>query len=109
LGGCPGSEIDDEEENPSQGFYMNHFVSNDPWTTHDGVSEATVSTEDDNDVAYVEQNLADVEVESHHGLYWKHDGVIEEPQCKMPKTSGRLKPEFVKNFGTPLDSILFFL
>jgi hypothetical protein len=54
----------------------------------------------------VEHNLSDGEVESHHVLYWKRDGVLEEPQRKMPKTSGRLKPEFVKNFGTPLDSII---
>jgi hypothetical protein len=33
LGDCPGSESDDNEENPSQGFYMNPLVSDDPWTT----------------------------------------------------------------------------
>jgi hypothetical protein len=54
----------------------------------------------------VEHTLADGEVESHHGLYWKRDGVLEEPRRKMPKTIGRLKPEFVNNFGTPLDSIM---
>jgi hypothetical protein len=85
---------------------MNHFVSDDPWTTHAGIGEDTVSIEEEDDVAYVEQNLADGEVESHHGLYWKHDGVLEKPHRKMPRTIGRLKPEFVKNFGTPLDSIM---
>jgi hypothetical protein len=106
LGDCSGSESDDEEENPSQGFYINPLVSDDPWTTHAGASEDTLSTEDDDDVAYVEHNLADGEVESHHCLYWKCDGVLEEPQRKMPKMSGRLKPGFEKNFGTPLDSIM---
>jgi hypothetical protein len=106
LGDFPSSKNDDEEENPSQGFYMNPLVSDDPWTTNDGVSEANVSTKDDDDVSYVEHNLPDGEVEYHHGLYWKRDGVLEELQRKMPKTSGRLKLEFVKNFGTPLDSIM---
>jgi hypothetical protein len=92
LGDCPGSESDDDEENPSQGFCMNLLVSDDPWTTHAGISEDTVTIKEEDDVAYVEHNLADSEVESHHGLYWKRDGVLEEPQPKMPKTSGQLKP-----------------
>jgi hypothetical protein len=69
LGDCPGSEIDEDEENPFQGFYMNPLVSDDPWTTHAGISEDTVTIEDENDVDYVEQNLADGEVEYHHGFY----------------------------------------
>jgi hypothetical protein len=85
---------------------MNPLVSDDPWTTHAGISEDTVSIEEEEDVAYVDHNLADGEVESHHGLYWKRAGVLEEPQRKMLKTIGRLKPEFVNNFGTPLDSIM---
>jgi hypothetical protein len=92
LGDCPGSESDDDEENPPQGLYMNPLVSDNPWTTHAGISEDTVTIEEEDDVAYVEENLADGEVESHHGLYWKRDGVLEEPQRKMPKTIGRLKP-----------------
>jgi hypothetical protein len=88
LGDCPGSESDDKEENPSQGLYMNHLVSENPWTTHVGGSEATVSTDDDDDVAYVEQNLADGEVESHNGLYWRRDGVLEETLRKIPNMHG---------------------
>jgi hypothetical protein len=106
LGDFPGSESDDDEENPSKGFYMNPLVSDDPWTTHSGISEDTVTIEEEYDVAYVEENLADSEVESRHGLYWKRDGVLEEPPCKMQKTIWWLKPEFVKNFSTPLDSIM---
>jgi hypothetical protein len=85
---------------------MNPLVSDDPWTTHAGISEDTVSIEEEEDVAYVDHNLADGEVESHHGLYWKRAGVLEEPQRKMLKTIGRLKPEFVKKFCTPLDLIM---
>jgi hypothetical protein len=76
LGDFPGSESDDDEENPSQGLYMNALVSDDPWTTHAGISEDTITIEEEDDAAYVDQNLADGEVESHHGLYWKHDGVL---------------------------------
>jgi hypothetical protein len=54
----------------------------------------------------VEQNLADVEEEPHNGFYWKSDGFLEEPQHKMRKTIGRLKAELLKNFGTPLNSIM---
>jgi hypothetical protein len=69
---------------------MNPLASDNPWKTHAGISEDTVSTEEEDDVAYVDQNIADCEVESHHGLNWKRDGVLEEPQYKMPKMSGRL-------------------
>jgi hypothetical protein len=68
LGDCPGSESDDDEENPSQGFYMNPLVSDDPWTAHAGISEDTGTIEEEDDVAYVEENFADGKVESHHGL-----------------------------------------
>jgi hypothetical protein len=71
-----------------QGFYMNPLVIDNPCTTHASVSEANACTEDDDDCDYVENHLADGEVESHHGLYWRRDGVLEEPQCKMPKTRG---------------------
>jgi hypothetical protein len=107
LGECPDSESDDDEENPSQGLYMNHLVSGDPWTTHVDVSEATVSTDDDDYIDYMEHNLADGGVECHHGLQWRRYGVLEEPLNNMPKMYGRIKPEYVKNFGTPLDSIMF--
>jgi hypothetical protein len=83
---------------------MHH--NDNPWTTHAGISEDTVTIEEEDYVASVEENLADGEVEYHHGLYWKRDGVLEEPQRKMLKTSGWLKPEFVKNFSTPLDLIM---
>jgi hypothetical protein len=106
LGDCPGSESDDDEENPYQGFYMYPLVSEDPRKTHYGISLDNVTIEEEDDVAYVEQNFADGEVESHHGLYWKRDGVLEQPQRKMPKTIGKLKPQFVKNFGNPIDSIM---
>jgi hypothetical protein len=43
LGDCPGSQSDDDEINPSQGFYINPLVSDDPWTTYAGISEDTVS------------------------------------------------------------------
>jgi hypothetical protein len=81
-------------------------VSDDPLTTHVDVSEANLSTDDDNDVAYVEHNLDDGDVESHHELYWKRDGLLEQPLNKMLKMCDPLKPEYVKNFGTPLDSIM---
>jgi hypothetical protein len=64
----PGSESDDNEENPSQGFYMNPLVSDYSWTTHAGISEDTVIIEEEDIVAYVEENLSEGEVESHHGL-----------------------------------------
>jgi hypothetical protein len=85
---------------------MNPLVSDNPWKTHAGISEDTLTIKEEDDVAYVEENLADGEVESHHGLYWKRDAVLEEPQRKMSKTSGRLKTELVKNFSTPLDLIM---
>jgi hypothetical protein len=40
------------------------------------------------DVAYIEQNIVDGEVESYHGLYWRGDGVLGEPQRKMSKMRG---------------------
>jgi hypothetical protein len=45
LGDCPSSESDNDEENPSQGFYMNPLVSDDSWTTHAGISEYTGTIE----------------------------------------------------------------
>jgi hypothetical protein len=77
LGDHPCGESNNEEENPSQGFYMNLLVSDDKWTAHAGVSKATVSTDDEDDVDYVEHNLADGEFESRHGLYWRRDGVLK--------------------------------
>jgi hypothetical protein len=64
---------------------MNPFLSDKSWTTHLVVSEATVSTYDDDYVAYMEHTLADGDVEYHHGLYWRRDPVLEEPLYKMPK------------------------
>jgi hypothetical protein len=67
LGDCLDSEIENEEENPYQGFYSNPLVSETPPTIHVDVSEATVSTYYDDDyVAYAEHTFADGEVESHH-------------------------------------------
>jgi hypothetical protein len=106
LGDFPHSESDEEEDNTSQRFYMNPLVSDDPWTTHVGVNKATVPKDADDDFAYVEHNLADSEVEYHHGLYWRRDGILKEPLHNMQKTCGRLNPEYVKNFGTPLASIM---
>jgi hypothetical protein len=65
---------------------MNRLASDDPWTTHVSVSEATLSTYDDDAVDYVEHNLAEGEVESNHGLYWRCDGVLEEPLRRMPRS-----------------------
>jgi hypothetical protein len=42
FGDCPDSEGKYEEENPSQGFYMNLLVSDNPWTTHVGISGSIV-------------------------------------------------------------------
>jgi hypothetical protein len=88
LGDCPGSESDDDEKNPSQGFYMNLLVSGDPWTTHAGISEDTVSIEEEDDVAYVEKNLADGEVDSHHGFYWKVMAFSKNPNARCRRRMG---------------------
>jgi hypothetical protein len=56
------------------------------------ISQATLSIDgddDDDDVCYVEHDLAGGEVESHHGLYSRHDGILEELLCKMLKVRGR--------------------
>jgi hypothetical protein len=50
----------------------------------------------------VPPHLCDQDVENHHGLYWKHDGVLEASFNKMADTRGRLKPEKVHNFVKPL-------
>jgi hypothetical protein len=78
LENFPASGSDDNEENPFQGFYINYLVSDDPCTTHLDLSGATVSTDDDDYIAYVEHNLAYGDVESYHGLYWRCDGDLED-------------------------------
>jgi hypothetical protein len=68
---------------------MNIFVSDKPWETNVDTGEDNVPPDDDdNEVAFVEKNLADGDYESHHGLYWRHDGVLEEPLKNIPKMRG---------------------
>jgi hypothetical protein len=51
-------------------------------------------------------HLRDQDVENHHGVYWKRDGLLEAPVNKMANTRGRLKPEMVRNFAKPLTSFM---
>jgi hypothetical protein len=99
AGDFPLSESDDEEENPSQGFYTHPLVSDEPWTHHartDDNEYPVFDNEEDSDIKIPPSGLANKNVENHHGLYWQRDGVLEEPQNKMPFLRGRLKPEYVK-------------
>jgi hypothetical protein len=52
--------------------------------------------EEDSDIAVPLSGLANENIETHHGLYWQRDGVLEEPKHKMPFSRRRLKPECVK-------------
>jgi hypothetical protein len=107
AGDCPLSESDDEEENPSQGFYTNPLVSDESLTRHARTDDDEDPVfEEDSDIAIPPSGLANEIVKNHHGVYWQRYGVLEEPQNKMPFSPGRLKPEYVKNFATPLDSIM---
>jgi hypothetical protein len=88
-------------------------LSNDePWTlrarTYDHL-EPVIDTEEDNDITVPPSGLANEDVESHPGLYWNRNGVLEEPRKKMPFDSRRLKPEYANNFAMPLDSIMSIL
>jgi hypothetical protein len=109
AGDCPHSEIDDEEENPSQGFFINPLFSDEPWTRRvrtDDDKDPVFDNEEDSDIAVPLSGLANENVKTPNGLYWQRDGVLEEPQNKMSFLRGRLKPEYVKNFATPLVSIM---
>jgi hypothetical protein len=108
AGDYPHSKRDDEKENSSQGFYTNPLFSDEPWTRRartDDDEDPVFDNTEDSDIAVPPPGLANQNVETHHGLYWQRDGVLEEPK-KMPFLRRRLKPEFVKNFATPLNSIM---
>jgi hypothetical protein len=106
---CPHSESDDEEEDPSQGFYTNTLFSDEPLTHRartDDDEDPVIDNEEYIDISVPPSGLANEKVDIHNGLYWQRDGVLEEPQIKMPFSRGRLKPKYVKNSATPLDSIM---
>jgi hypothetical protein len=108
VGDFPDSENDDdEEENPSQGFYMNPLLSDEPWKIRactDDYQSPVLDNEDDSDVTVPPSGLANEDVENHHGLHWNRDGVLvlEERQNKIYFDHGRLKPEYVNNFAQHL-------
>jgi hypothetical protein len=99
------------KKKPSQGFYTNPLFTDKPWTLRartDDHKEPVLDNEEDSDITVPPSALANEDVENHHGLYWNcdGDGVLKEPQNKMPFARGRLKPEYVNNFVTPLDSMM---
>jgi hypothetical protein len=96
AGDFPHSESDEEGENPSQGFYTNPFFSDEPWTRRariDDDEDPVSDNEEDSDISVPLSGLVNENVETHHGLYWQRDGVLEEPQNKMPFSHGLFKPE----------------
>jgi hypothetical protein len=104
LGECPECESDDDEEDPSKGCYANPLVGDDMWTK---IADAYDNHEprdgsDDSDDFHVPPHLRDQDVENHHGLHWKRDGVLEHPVNNMANMWGRLKSEKVHNFAKPL-------
>jgi hypothetical protein len=108
-GDCSHSGSDDEEENPSQGVHTNPLFSDEPWTRlarTDDYENPVFNNEEDSDIAVLPSGLENEKVETHHGFYWQCDDVLEEPQDKITSSRRRLKPEYVKNFETPLDSIM---
>jgi hypothetical protein len=63
---------------------MNPLVSDNPWTTHAGVSEANVCTAHHNDVAYVEQNLAMPNLQVGTSAKWQGASKLlrtQRPMC----------------------------
>jgi hypothetical protein len=67
AGDCPHSKSDDEEEIPSQGFYTNPLVSDEPWTSHactDDDEDPVFDNEEDSDIAILLSDLAIENVEN---------------------------------------------
>jgi hypothetical protein len=57
---------------------------------------------DDSDNLTMPPHICDQDVEIHHHLYLKRDGVLEAPFNNMANTHGRLNSERVCNFSKPL-------
>jgi hypothetical protein len=78
------------------------------WTTRADAFDNGESRDgsDDSDDLHVPPHLHDRDVENHHGVYWKHDGVLEASVNKMTDTSGRLKPEEVRKFYKHVTSFI---
>jgi hypothetical protein len=63
LGECPASEIDDEEEDPSNGFYEIPLVGDDPWKTRADAlenQEPRDGSDDDSDDLFLDPHLREV-------------------------------------------------
>jgi hypothetical protein len=82
VGDCPDSDSDNEEENPSQGFYINSLVTKELWTPRartDDDQAHVLDNENESDITVLPSSLSNEDVDSHHGLYCYCDGVFEEP------------------------------
>jgi hypothetical protein len=75
-----------------------------PWVEN---AEAASSAEQE-DPFLRDLSLRDNRFEEHHGLVWKRDGVLAEPN-KIAPTEGRLIPEKAHNFKTPLHYVMSIL
>jgi hypothetical protein len=85
------------------------LFTDEPWTLRartDDHEEPVLDNAEDSDISVPPPGLANEDVENHHGFYRNHDGVLEEPQNKIPFARGRLNPEYVNNFAMPLYSMM---
>jgi hypothetical protein len=83
-------------------------VGDDLWTTRADAFENREPRDvrDDSGDLHVVPHLRDQDVENHHGVYWKRDGVLAAPVKKMAGTQGRLKSEKVCSFAKPITSFM---
>jgi hypothetical protein len=99
------------KKNPPPGFYTSPLFSDEPCTHRactDNDEYPVFYNEEYSDIAVQHSGLESEDVETHHGLYWQLDGVLEEPK-KKSFFARTFKPEYVENFATPLDSIMTIL
>jgi hypothetical protein len=108
-GDCPESESDDEDSNRGTSGYSDPLVDG-MWGSHDGADtycpwEASTEAADEEEPCLRDLSLRDNDVEEHHGLVWKRDGALDDPN-KMALSEGRLIPEKARSFKTPLHSFM---